>query len=223
MSISTPPPPAPAKKRGMGCFGCGCLVLVLLVIIIGVIVGAGGYIGYKKALGLTSETPAEVPAITPSEDVYTAAKQKLTDFSHNVKNHQATTLQLSADDINTIIARDPDAVKNNIHAFVSFSGQEGRVQASMPLEALSQGLFKGRYANLDASFEVRFDTATKSVNLIGPDAPDAKSAQTFMNSFTPAFNQQFNLAIRKNPDAAALLDQTKSIEIQNGELVIETQ
>jgi hypothetical protein len=58
---------------------------------------------------------------------------------------------------------------------------------------------------------------------IGPDAPDSKTAQAFVNSFTPTFNQSFNTAIRKNPDGAALLDQAKSIEIQNSQLVIETQ
>ena len=44
-----------------------------------------------------------------------------------------------------------------------------------------------------------------------------------MNAYTPILNQQFNAGIRKNSDTAALLDQTRSIEIQNGQLVIETQ
>jgi hypothetical protein len=44
-----------------------------------------------------------------------------------------------------------------------------------------------------------------------------------MRSFTPLLNQSLNNGIRNNPDAAALLDQTKSIEIKDGELVIQTQ
>jgi len=235
MSISTPPPPAPQKKRGLGCLGCGCLILVLIIIIIVALMGGAGYLTYKKVLAVTSPAPADLPSVTVTDNDYTAVKQKLADFNHDVKNHQAATLQLSADEINTLLARDPDAIKNNLHGFVSLTGQEGRLQASMPLDALSQGLVKGRYVNLDLTFEVHFDATTHSVNLIahalkfgdttylGPDAPDPKAAQAVVNAYTPILNQQFNAGIRKNSDTAALLDQTRSIEIQNGQLVIETQ
>ena len=231
MSISTAPPPAPPKKRGLGCLGCGCLVLALLVILFVGLVAGGTYLAYTKVVGLTSTTPAAVPTFNGSDDLYASARQKLADFDHDVKNHQAATVQLSADEINTLIARDPDVIKNNIHAFVTLVNNEGRVQASLPTDGLSHGIIKGRYFNLDASFGVDFDPQTKSVNLtphalqfgnkvlIGPNSENA----AFMRSFTPAFNQSFNNAIRQNSDAAALLDQAKSIEIKDGALVIETQ
>src|SRR5471032_1664829 len=98
MSVSTAPPPAPPKKGGLGCLGCGCLVLALLVILFLGLVAGGTYLVYTKAVGLTSTTPATIPSFNGSDDLYHAAQQKLTDFDHDLKNHQAATIELSADE-----------------------------------------------------------------------------------------------------------------------------
>jgi hypothetical protein len=236
MSISTRPlPPPPQKKRGLGCLGCGCVVLALIFILFLGLVGSAIYAGYRTSVGLTSETPPVIPASTGTDELYQSTRQKLADFAHDVKNHQAATVKLSADEVNTLISHTPDITRNNIHAYVTFTGSEGRVQASVPSDDLSYGLIKGRYLSLDTSFEVHFDAQTKMVNLIphtlqlgdkvlvGPNADNDQGSRAFMSSFTPAFNQSFNGGIRKNPDGAALLDQAKSITIEDGELVIQTQ
>jgi hypothetical protein len=230
MSVSTPPVP---KKSGLGCLGCGCLVLALLVILFVGLVAGISYLGYTKVVGLTSTTPAAVPSFDGSDDLYRTTQQKLADFDHGVKNHQAATIRLSADEINILIARNPDVIKKHIHAFVTLTNNEGRVQASLPTNELSHGILKNRYFNFDASFGVHFDPQIKSLNLIfhtlqfgnkvliGPNSNSNNAAS--MRSLTPAFNQSLNAGIRNNPDGAALLDQAKSIEIEDGELVIETQ
>ena len=128
--------------------------------------GGIGYLGYTKVIGLTSTTPAAVPSFDGTDELYVAAKQKLADFNHDVKNHQAATIQLSADEINILIARNPDVIKNHLHAFVTLTGNEARVQASLPTDELSQGLIKGRYVNFDSSFEVHFDPSLKSLGLV---------------------------------------------------------
>src|SRR5476649_2615445 len=99
MSISLPPPPAPPKKKGMGCLGCGCLILVLLVILFVGLVAGGTYLG---VVGFTSSTAATIPSFNGSDDVYNIAHQKITAFGHDVIYHQAATIQLSADEINTL-------------------------------------------------------------------------------------------------------------------------
>jgi len=235
MSVTTAPPPVQKKKSGLGCLGCGCLVVALLALLFFGLLGGVGYYGYHKILGLTSATPADIPSFTASDDVYNAAQQKIAAFDHDVKNHQAATIQLSADEINALVGHNPDVVKNNIRSFVSFTSNEGRVQATFPTDKLSDGFIKDRYFNFDTSFQLGFDSQTKRVIvtpdalkfgnrvLLGPGAAGTSFNQSFMNSFTPSFNQSFNDGLRKNPDIAAMLDQAKTIEIKDGELVIETQ
>jgi hypothetical protein len=219
----------------MGCLGCGCLVLALLAILFVGLVGGTLYLGYRTALHLTTTTPPAIPSFEGSDDLYQSTRQKIVDFDHDVKNHQAATIRFTADEINILIARNPDVISSHLHAFVTLSDNEARLQASLPTDALSDGILKGRYFSLDTSFEVHFDQTSKSVNVIphtlafggkvfmGPNSGDDRAAQSFMRSFTPAFNQTFNSGIRKNPDGAALLDQAKSIEIEDSQLVIETQ
>lgn len=235
MSISTPPPAAPPKKTGCGCCGFGCGILGLLAILFVGLVGVSCYAVYASTLKMTSSAPSDIPASTASDDVYMSARQKLADFDHDVKNHQAATIQLSADEINVLVAHNPDAIKNNLRVFVSFNNNEGRLQASLPTDALSHGVVAGRYANLDTSFEVHFDLPSQSVlltlhtlqfgksELLSPESENDATAKTLILWYTAIFNQSFNASIRKNPDGAALLDQAKSIEIKDGQLVISTQ
>jgi hypothetical protein len=235
MSISTPPPPAPRKKSGWGCCGIGCAILALLAILFVGLIGAVCFIGYKSANDLTTDTPATLPSANVTDDVYQATRQKLADFDHDVKNHQAATIQLSGDEINALISHNPDMAKNNIQAYVSLDGNEARLQASLPTAPFTHGIVPNRYFSLDTTFEVHLDQPAKGLDvtfdslkfgdkpLLSPDSIRDPSAKSLIAWYTAYFNQSINANIRKNPDGAALLDEAKSIEIQNGQLVISTQ
>ena len=138
--------------------------MVLLIVLLVGLVGGGGYLLYAKVLEFTSPTPITVPSFDGGDDIYHRAKQKVADFDHDVKNHQAATIQLSADEINTLIARDPNFTKNKIHLFVTLTNDEGRLQTSIPTEIFSSGLLKNRYMNGDVSFGVDFDSTGKTLN-----------------------------------------------------------
>lgn len=239
MSVTTTPPVPPPKKKGMGCLGCGCLVLVLLLVLFLGFVGGGAYLLYSKAQELTSATPADIPTPVGGDDIYETARQKVTAFNHDVKNNQAATLHLSADEINNLIARNPTFNAAHVHLFVTMNNSVARMQLSLPTDGVSAGIIKGRYINLDMTFSVHFDTAIKSVHfepqsiklnnqaIMDANNPttgsNASFNEAFMRSFTPSFNKSFNDGLRGDPDTAALLDHTKSMEIKDGELVIETE
>jgi hypothetical protein len=243
MSISTPPSSAPPKKSGMGCLGCGCSILVVLFLLFGGLVGGCGYLIAKTYLAVTSETAADIPAAPADQNLTMSTQRKLADFDHDVKNHQAATISLSAEELNAMIANNPDMAKNNIHVFLSLDGDKGRVQVTAPTSVIGHGVNDGRYLNIDSSFGIHFDPGTKSIivefntlhagkmTLIGTPAEDESAnggflqglARGFSQSFGPSFNQSFNAGLRKNPDAESLLDQAKVVEIQDGQLVIKTQ
>jgi hypothetical protein len=246
MSISTPPPPpssAPSKKAGLGCLGCGCIFLVVIFLLIGGLIGGTGYLVYKAYEAASSETAADIPPANTDQQLTSSAQHKIADFAHDVKDHQAATITLSADELNALIANNPDAVKNNVHIFLSMKESEGRIQASIPTSAFGHGISDGRYLNVDSSFEVHFDQETNSImfdfhtlhagklTLIGTPAADDQNGspmpeaftRSFAQSFGPSFSNAFNTGLKKSPDAENLLNQTKSVEIKNGQLEISTQ
>jgi hypothetical protein len=222
MSVSTPPV---QKKSGLGCLGCGCLVLALLVILFLALVAGAGYLGYTKAVSLTSTTPAAVPSFNGSDDVYNTAEQKVTAFGHDVQNHQAATVRLSADEINTLIAHNPDLIRQKAHLFVTLTNDQAQVQGSLPTGELSHGILKNRYLNFDTTFGLGFNSDTKSLDLalhhlqIGDQPTPPNLLPTMQAELTPLLNTQLQMY----PGTKGLLQQAKSIEIKDGELVIETQ
>ncbi len=237
MSITTTPPVPPPKKKGMGCLGCGCLVLVLLLVLLLALVGGTTYFLYSKAQQLTSSTPADIPTAQGDNTVYESARQKVVTFNQDVKDSKATTLHLSADELNALIARSPSFSAAHVRLFVTMSDSAVRMQLSVPTDQVSFEMIRGRYLNMDMTFTVRFDTAIKSVHfepqdiklndqvLLDKNNPTTGSSfnTSFMRSFTPSFNKSFNDGLRGDPDTAVLLNHTKSMEIKNGELVIETE
>jgi hypothetical protein len=224
MSITKPPPPTPPKKRGLGCLGCGCLIVALIIILILGLVAVGSYLSYTKALALTAPTSVSIPAFPNTDDFYIGVKQKLSDFDHDVQNHQAATIRLSSDEINAVLARDPYFDKHKIHIFVTFVNDVASVQGSVPCDELAHLLFTGRFVNFDSAFGLKLNTDTKNLDLtlyhlqIGGQSAPNSSLPFWQVYFTPLLN----LELQANPETKNLLDQAKSIRIENGNLVIET-
>ncbi len=226
MTIYAPPPaPPPPKKRKFGCCGCGCLILgLLLFLFVGLVAGLG-YLGYTNMLAFTSTSPAAIPFFDGSDDLYNTANTKLTAFNHDVLNHQAATIHLSGDEINTLIARDADLRKKNIHLFVTFSDTQARLQSSIPTEALTENLVKKRYLNADISFGVDFDSATKALllELLAAQIGQTDLPKDNLPMVQTEINPALNAVLRNDPTMKLLLDQAKSIEIKDNELVIVTE
>jgi hypothetical protein len=226
MSISTTPPPAaPPKKKGMGCLGCGCLILVLLVILFFALVGGGSYMAYQKMLGFTSMTPADVPKFTGTDDVYNTAEQKVTEFGQDLKNHQPATLHLNADEINALLDKNPDLARQNAHFFVTLTNDQAKVQGSMRTDAFAFGAMKNRYFNFNTTFGVHFNAAAKNIDI---DLHDLQLSDTVIPAnLIPTMQTEMtvflNLTLQKDAAGNNLLQQAKSIAIENGELVVTTQ
>ena len=232
----TPPAVVVVKeKRGLGCFGCGCLILVLLILLFLGGIGAVCYGGYTQILAITSPTPATIPTFDGGDAAFNQARQKLDEFNQNLKGHLPTTVQFSADELNTLISRSPGFDHNQVHLFVSMNGDQARLQACVPTDLFIHGLIKGRYVHLDSTFGLKFDPLTHTLLFLPSnlqagdhvvyDANDSQNAstQSIMQMYIANFNEMLTASIRKSPEGDSLIGQAKSIEIKNSALVIETQ
>src|SRR6266576_6918626 len=137
----------PPPKRGMGCFAKGCLILIVLGILL-VVVGVGGtywslrhvYLSDKPAPIPEASAPTETTAATPGETSVAApsgksaeVRERLDTMKHAARAHEQTGVELTAADINALIAANR---KSRGTASVGINDTVAQAQFSIPLERL---------------------------------------------------------------------------------------
>ena len=136
----------PPPKRGMGCLGKGCLFLLIFGILL-VIVGVGGtfwsvrnvYLSDKPAPipettapTETSPAPGETSAPAPSERS-AEVRERLDTMKKAARSHERTGVELTAADINSLIAANR---KSRGTASVGINDTALQAQFSIPLQRL---------------------------------------------------------------------------------------
>jgi hypothetical protein len=226
MSVSTPPPVVVVKeKRGPGCLGCGCGILVLLFVLVAVLLAGLLYEIKQKGTAVTSATAAQIPSFDGGDTMYQAANQKLNDFTDAVQNGQPGHLQLSADEINTLIAHNPAFASYGAHAFVTLQDNNVNLKASLSGSAIPFGLLNGRYGNFEADFTPAYDADNKTLSFTIHQLKSGDQAMTpdQLASLQSEIDALLQIELEQSAAGKNFLDHAKSITIQNGQLDIETQ
>ncbi len=133
---------APPPRRGLGCFARGCLILLAFAAVLAIACFGGLYWGLQRHSALVhgiywlakthsiAEAPAPVPEFTASDEQIQAVQERWQDFEQKKRAGQPAEIELTADDINTLIAANRDA---RWKAFVSMEENRLRIQTSVPL------------------------------------------------------------------------------------------
>ena len=158
MNTWVEPPP---RSKGLGCFARGCLILFVFAIVLAVACFAGVYWGLHRYSALfygsywlaktnsVAGAPTPVPEFSAQEQQIQSVRERWQDFEQKTRAGQAAEIELSADDLNSLIATSRD-MRGKV--FVSIEGNELRLQASVPL-----GEFLGRpgyYFNGNVTIEL---------------------------------------------------------------------
>ncbi len=134
-----PPPP---QRKGMGCFARGCLILLVFALVLILACCAGLYWGYRQHSAVVrgayflakthviTDSPRPVPQYNAPAQEIQAVKGRWQDFEHAVRERQPAEIELTADDINGLIAANRHARGK---AFVSIEGNRLSLQTSLPL------------------------------------------------------------------------------------------
>src|SRR5215813_8556321 len=152
---------APPRRKGLGCFARGCLILLIFVIVLAIACFAGMYWGLYRHSALfygsywlaktrsIAQAPTPIPEFSTSEQQIRSVSERWQDFEQKTRAGQPAEIELSADDINGLIATSGDARGK---VFVAIDGNQLRLQASVPI-----GQFLGRpgyYFNGDVTIEL---------------------------------------------------------------------
>ena len=138
---------APPEK-GIGLFGRGCLILVVFAIVLAIACLAGMYWGFQRHSAILhgiywltkaqaiAQKPVPIPEFTASDAQFQSIHERCEDFEQKAHAGQPAEVELTPDDINTLIASNQDT-RGKI--FVSIDGNRLRCQASVPLGELWAG------------------------------------------------------------------------------------
>ena len=153
---------APPRRKGLGCFARGCLILLVFAIVLAIACFVGVWWGLQRDsavvrgiywLAKTHSIAAEsapVPEFSASDNQIQEVRERWQDFEQKTRAAQPAEIELTANDINALIAANRHARGK---AFVSIEGDKLRVQASVPLgEILSR---PGYYFNGDVTAEFK--------------------------------------------------------------------
>ena len=114
----------PPHQRGLGCFAKGCLILVVFGILLGLSFVAGTY--YASRFLRTeyfSAAHERLPISHASVEDEQAVRTRWNAFEKAARAHEPARIELSADDLNALIASDP---KLRGDAFVSIEDNTAR-------------------------------------------------------------------------------------------------
>ena len=178
--MNTPIEPPP--KRRSGCFGKGCLIFIVLAILL-VVIGIGGTFWSVRHVYL-SDKPAPIPeASTPSETTGAVTpgvtrppapiersaevRERLDTMKKAARAHEQTDMELTAADINALIAANR---KSSGTASVGIDGNVLQAQFSIPLKKLDVPFrnafgLDDRYLNASATIVAPPGTNASNVQL----------------------------------------------------------
>src|SRR5262245_17441653 len=152
---------APPRKKGLGCFARGCVILLVFAIVLAIACFAGMYWGLYRHSALfygsywlaktrsIAQAPTPIPEFSTSEQQIRNVSERWQDFEQKTRAGQPAEIELSADDINGLIATSADA---HGKVFVAIDGNQLHLQTSVPI-----GEFLGRhgyYFNGDVTIEL---------------------------------------------------------------------
>src|SRR5204862_1410131 len=224
--IMQTPQPAPS---GMGCFAKGCLTLVIAGLVLMAVFVGGSFFVLNRALQVfTSTQPVQIQVrqATPAERQ--VAKAKLDTLRSAARNHQETTIEFNADEINALIANEPEFSGARGHVRVAIANSIASLDVSAPLDSMHWKRLKGRWFNGNIQFgfsyvDENFNFDIRSAEASGHHFPRAILTSDFMRSCNRSFNDSFHKESAKRPDANNLWRHIKMASLQNDKLVVTTR
>ncbi len=139
----------PPQQGGLGCLAKGCLILLVFGILLCLSFVAGTYYGSQfLRTEYFSAAHERLPISHASVDDEQAVRTRWNAFEKAARAHEPARIELSADDLNALIASDS---KLRGDAFVTIEDNTARLQLSLPIGR--NWWLRGRYINAQGSVQ----------------------------------------------------------------------
>ncbi len=210
----------PQQRRRRGCLFYGGLAAVVVAVVL-----FGVYFGFRYAKGvinqLTDTNPMPLPSTHLPQVQMFELKDRMETFEDAIRDGVPTNpLELSSDEVNSLIATEPSfsALKN--HLYVAIDGNQLHAQVSFPAEDLGLDALRGRYINASGVFDVGL---TNNQLLITAESLTAKGKPVARHVMRRIAAQNLAAKFDEDPQAAEALKNIRAVEVKDGKLVISAK
>ena len=215
---------APPRRQGLGCFARGCLIVLVFAIVLGIACFAGMFWGFQRHSAILhgiywlakthslAEAPVPVPEFSASDTQIQSVRERWEDFEQKTRAGQPAEIELTADDINTLIVTNPD-VRGKV--FVVIDGNQLRLQTSVPFGELIGR--RGYYFNGDITVEFKGAESLENPQLNrivvnGEQVPSGllnwKYRSRRLREYVADYRNEFNIG---------------TIEVRDGKLILRSR
>lgn len=234
----SPPPPlppmpptmpiAPRPGGGMGCFAKGCLVLLAVGLLLLVLGGASTFYGMRKLRDAYTSTRAEPVRTFPATDAqFAEVSARIRAFRDAAAKRQRATLTLSADDLNILVAKDPEYAALRGKVFFSIKDDALFTDVSTPLDtvpaAAALGL-KGRWVNGKAGLDLSYGDRQPQLRLLFLEVNGQRAQPAMLASFNSSLQQKlqedWDRRIRQDRATADAADRVDSLDFKDNKIVL---
>lgn len=215
-------PPPPRKKRG--CFFYGCIALIITVLVLAV----GAVILFRFVKGKVDQAVAEYTDPTPmqiekgdaSPAKLKAVQDRIDAFRNGLSSGQPQELSLTADELNTLLAGQPDLQDLANKVYVIIEGDQMKANLSWPLPDMGPLKMKGRYLNGTATIKPSVSNGRADLRI--------DDFQSNGKALPPQFLQEIrkhNIAddLQRDQQTAAALRQIDNLEVKDGKVIIRSK
>jgi hypothetical protein len=207
-----------AKKSGRGCFFYGFLVVavLLLVVVFAAVMG----VRYARSLvtQITDTEPMALPSVEMSEADINRLQRRIERFRVSIQRGEAVApLAVTADEINALIATDPDLATFRGRLYVFIEGGQLRAHMSVPAPDLGLEMLRGRYVNATGTFAVALRDGHLRVNAVALSARGKPVPENIMRRV-----RAVNIAreLNDDPRMAGGLEHLSAIEVKDDQMLI---
>ena len=209
----TPPP----RKRG--CFFYGCLTLIVALVVF----AAAGVVAFryfqKKVQEYADTKPMAIEKGDASPAKLNAVQKRIDAFKDAVANQNTPQeLALTTDEINTLLAGQPDlqTLANRVFVFTENGQLKGKL--SWPLDQFG---LKGRYFNGTGTFKIGVDRGDLDLRL---DDVQTQSGKPLPDPFLQELRKHdFADDLQRDAQTAAALRRVDSVEVKDDRVVIRSK
>lgn len=215
---------APPRRQGLGCFARGCLILLVFASVLAIACFAGMYWGFQRHSAIVrgiywlakthsiAEAPVPVPEFNASDNQIQSVRERWQDFEQKTRAGQPAEIELTPDDINTLIVTNRDARGK---AFASIDRSQLHLQASVPFGELIGR--RGYYFNGDITVEFKGAESMENPQLnrlivngqqIPSDLLNWKYRSRRLRDYVADYRNDFNIG---------------SIEVRDGKLILRSR